>query len=641
MARTDEDTLAQIMTVFRSFDTRGDGTMGKDDLRQVLRNLRQGVQLGEGEIDALFGASEQVAGERIHIEAWLREVFMSRDAAVAAPAPSDSECDIVSAGPSKRKIVGPFVVNTSACTGKSAKDLFSAVAAEMGWRERDLEARPVNGAARQKAKKPTIYCVMNTIDLLDRLDTLGRSSWISRYMGMPDLCDKGNFARMVLACSHLAGGDDESWQFLPKTWVLPDQMDELRAKLGNSKKTYIVKPEDGSQGDGIFLVQGVRDLDLKMSTKPSKAAVVQRYIEKPLLLQGTKFDFRLYVAVVGGSVDSAPVAFLCREGLGRFCTEVYNEPTAKNMHNCMGHLTNYSLNKRSDKFEHSGESMAEVMDDASCASKRPLSVTLRQIAAEHPEFDAEEFFEQCSELVRKTVAIYAPILSSFGRGIPGPAGPFRSFQILGFDVMLDHRFKPYLLEVNNSPSLCIDEALPLEGDLAADGHRARGRRERDGVCRCMDMAQPHTHRESLVDLHVKKTAMCGTFRILEQIHRGEEPDVDDFIALNVGDDDLYASLAPFESLFYRAGGAPKAFMSSTLRRTLGGVCGNGTLEKHDLDSLSQRFRFTQYVNNDRAQKPEPLRLFEYMELLKQVGARAFPGMPVGEAVGRVLMAANI
>jgi hypothetical protein len=40
------------------------------------------------------------------------------------------------------------------------------------------------------------------------------------------------------------------------------------------------------------------------------------------------------------------VAFIADEGLARFCTEPYAEPTVHNIHNAFMHLTNYSLNKK-------------------------------------------------------------------------------------------------------------------------------------------------------------------------------------------------------------------------------------------------------------------------------------------------------
>ena len=51
-----------------------------------------------------------------------------------------------------------------------------------------------------------------------------------------------------------------------------------------------------------------------------KGLTVQKYLKKPLLLSGFKFDFRVYVVVIG----TAPLeAFVCDEGLARFCTSKY------------------------------------------------------------------------------------------------------------------------------------------------------------------------------------------------------------------------------------------------------------------------------------------------------------------------------
>lgn len=57
------------------------------------------------------------------------------------------------------------------------------------------------------------------------------------------------------------------------------------------ERALIVKPEAGCQGKGIFLTNSVTELENK------SGLIVQEYIENPCLLEGLKFDFRIYVLV--------------------------------------------------------------------------------------------------------------------------------------------------------------------------------------------------------------------------------------------------------------------------------------------------------------------------------------------------------
>ena len=61
----------------------------------------------------------------------------------------------------------------------------------------------------------------------------------------------------------------------------------------------------------------------------SSETIVQRYISNPLLLNGYKFDLRIYIVVTG--INEGKIqAFLADEGLARFCTEKYHKPTKEN-----------------------------------------------------------------------------------------------------------------------------------------------------------------------------------------------------------------------------------------------------------------------------------------------------------------------
>ena len=145
---------------------------------------------------------------------------------------------------------------------------------------------------------------------------------ISRLPGLVCLSRKAQFAQLYGRCRRLMppGAFDD---FVPKQWALPAQLRDLREETSaapsaaparrGGRRVYIVKPDSGMQGEGIVLTT-----DPSQPCKPGhgeRERVVQEYIERPLLVDGLKFDLRLYVLVT----SVAPLrAFLYREGLARF-----------------------------------------------------------------------------------------------------------------------------------------------------------------------------------------------------------------------------------------------------------------------------------------------------------------------------------
>lgn len=67
--------------------------------------------------------------------------------------------------------------------------------------------------------------------------------------------------------------------------------------------------------------------------------IVQRYIEKPFLIGGYKFDLRLYVCVPS---YHPMTIYMYKEGLVRFGTDKFS---LNDLRNPFRHLTNSSINK--------------------------------------------------------------------------------------------------------------------------------------------------------------------------------------------------------------------------------------------------------------------------------------------------------
>lgn len=103
-----------------------------------------------------------------------------------------------------------------------------------------------------------------------------------------------------------------------------------------------MKPEASCQGRGIFLIKNPKNLSR------IERYVVQRYIHKPYLIDGFKFDLRIYVLVM--SVDPLK-AYIYKEGMARFATDKYKAPKNSNLGNLYMHLTNYAINKDHENYE--------------------------------------------------------------------------------------------------------------------------------------------------------------------------------------------------------------------------------------------------------------------------------------------------
>ena len=184
----------------------------------------------------------------------------------------------------------------------------------------------------------------------------------------------------------------KEYNFFPKTWTLPADLKSFKEQFNFRKaKTFIIKPEMGSQGKGIFLT---RNFDW---FTPGEHYVAQRYLHKPFLIDNLKFDLRMYVLIT--SVIPLRI-FIFKEGLARFATQEYISPLGSNLNNLFMHLTNYAINKESEDFVQN-----DGHEDA--GHKRSLTSIFKAIELARktdPEIiSSEECWQLLKELTVKTI----------------------------------------------------------------------------------------------------------------------------------------------------------------------------------------------------------------------------------------------
>lgn len=169
--------------------------------------------------------------------------------------------------------------------------------------------------------------------------------------------------------------------------------------------------------------------------------VIQQYIDSPHLIEDLKYDLRIYILLYG--VNPLRI-YIHKEGIARFCTEPYRKPNGRNLGDLYMHLTNYAINKHNSAYQQND---ASESSEGEVGHKRSLSALLSIL--ENEGANIEKLKLQIDDIIVKTLVIGQPFLSHLYTSCqPMSLDNSMCFQVLGFDIMIDSKFRPWLIEVN-------------------------------------------------------------------------------------------------------------------------------------------------------------------------------------------------
>jgi tubulin polyglutamylase TTLL1 len=210
-------------------------------------------------------------------------------------------------------------------------------------------------------------------------------------------------------------------------------------KFGNS--LWIVKPgENTNRGCGIQVSKELDHIKSLVShtnvNGNRRSYIIQKYIERPLLYKGRKFDIRTFtmMCTINGNLQG----YWYSEGYLRTSSKEF---TLKNVSNRFVHLTNDAVQKKLDDY-------------GKYESGNKLS---------YPDFqkflDAQKI--KCDidkDLVPKLKNLARDSMRAVRRKVD-PVRKAFSFEIYGYDFMLDEACNPYIIEVNTNP--CFELSSPF------------------------------------------------------------------------------------------------------------------------------------------------------------------------------------
>ncbi|EFJ46701.1 hypothetical protein VOLCADRAFT_105441 [Volvox carteri f. nagariensis] len=292
-------------------------------------------------------------------------------------------------------------------------------------------------------------------------------------------------------------GLDTSW--IPETYVVPagpkavatggSSLALFKAAFSRhaaaGRRVWIAKPTCLNRGNGIEVFDSLDRILEHIKGRPAGSSLIlQKYIERPMLLGGRKFDIRAYVLVgPDGSV------WFHREAYVRTSSTPYD---SSDLSNRSAHLTNDAVQKHLDTYhafeDHCKLSLEDLGPALRGGAPAPAPAPAPASASQTPAAP-----ETTMTTTTSATAITSPLTSEPAAGPtatatatassvaldtrPGcesglwgamrrcvaalfsVAGPrlnprclVHCYELLGLDFMLDDEGKLYLIEVNTSPA---------------------------------------------------------------------------------------------------------------------------------------------------------------------------------------------
>ena len=257
---------------------------------------------------------------------------------------------------------------------------------------------------------------------------------------LASLPDRGEFTKMQIP-------------FHPQTFRLEDWSEcerfvqQLQVQSEDiSKNIWIIKPTASSGGEGITVHQ---DTQLFLSdfesckSKPDRGVqmqgpnrfcmtekIAQRYIARPLLIHGRKFDVRSYFYIADVNDE---LVFYC-DGYIRINAELY-DTSLSDLSNSFKHLSNISIQKNHPQFKELADSMRLKFPQ--------FQEYLTQHNLAPPNWVEDTFKPQL-----RLMMWFA--FQSCKHALKAPTGVF---SMVGADFIIDETLNIFLIEFSKSPAV--------------------------------------------------------------------------------------------------------------------------------------------------------------------------------------------
>ncbi|KAH8298122.1 hypothetical protein KR018_007024, partial [Drosophila ironensis] len=212
-----------------------------------------------------------------------------------------------------------------------------------------------------------------------------------------------------------------------------DQIQSLRPdyRWDGSRNLWILKPGYQSRGIGIVIRSSLDDILQWTSNNQNKKYIVQKYIERPLLVYRTKFDIRQYMLLT--ITDTKVSVWTYRDCYLRFSSQEF---TMDDLRESI-HLTNNSVQKRYKN---------KTNRDTRLPKNNMWSLDQFKSHLHHVGAPDGTWSKIYNGFKQNLVAV---VMASMDE----TELVQNAFELYGCDFMVDEHYNPILIEINSTPDL--------------------------------------------------------------------------------------------------------------------------------------------------------------------------------------------
>jgi len=263
--------------------------------------------------------------------------------------------------------------------------------------------------------------------------------------------------------------------------------------INGMRNAWIVKPAGKSRGNGIRCFSDLEEIFryTRTNSQDSSGWVVQKYIENCLTVHRRKFDIRQWVIVTNWNPLTI---YFFDDCYLRFCVEEYS---LDNLEDRFIHLANNSVSKQSEKFS-SGPIEGNMW------SKDDFLAYLASQGLGNAWDDKIKLVMH--EIVKLAISCVQESIEA----------RTDSFELFGFDFMIDEDLNPWLIEVNSSPSM--EYSTKVTKSLAEEALK--------GLVGCILDGKYETVGNNQRRIRENPVAEIGKWKLLFHDHISRRPKLD-------------------------------------------------------------------------------------------------------------------